>query len=74
MDSWFHKQNKLVQVLLLIIPVINWIMEILVRWSSFLKRGGALRLIISLVVTVFGVFFGWIDAICTLITNKLLGE
>ena len=74
MDSWFHKQNKLIQVILLLIPVINWIMEILVRWSAFLKKGGAVRLVVSLVVTIFGVVIGWLDAIWTLITNKLICE
>ncbi len=63
MDKWFHKQNKLVQVLLLLIPFVNWITEVLVRWSAFLKKGGALRLVISLVVTIFGVVIGWLDAI-----------
>lgn len=74
MDAWFHKQNKLVQVLLLIIPVINWFTEILVRWSAFLKKGGVLRLVISLIVTIGGLFIGWLDAIWTLLFNKLLCE
>ena len=74
MDAWFHKQNKLVQILLLFIPVINWFTEILVRWSAFLKKGGALRLVISLIVTIGGLFFAWLDMIWVLLFNKLLGE
>lgn len=74
MDKWFHKQSKLVQVLLLIIPIVNWFVEVLVRWSSFLKKGGALRLVISLIVTIGGLFIGWVDAIWTLIFNKLICE
>ena len=74
MDSWFHKQNKLIQVILLLIPFVNWIVEILVRWSAFLKKGGALRLVVSLIVTLLGVVIGWLDAIWTLITNKLICE
>ena len=74
MDKWFHKQNKLVQVLLLLIPFVNWIMEILVRWSAFVKKGGAGRFIISLIVTIFGVVIGWLDALWTLFTNKLILE
>ena len=74
MDAWFHKQNKLVQILLLILPVINWFTEILVRWSAFLKKGGIVRLIISLIVTIGGLFIGWLDAIWTLFTNKLILE
>ena len=75
MDVWFHKQNKILQAILLIIPVVNWFVEILVRWSSWLKNGGPLRLLICVIVTLpLGMIFGWIDAICTLVTNKIVCE
>ena len=75
MDTWFHNRNKIVQVLLLIIPVVNWFTEILVRWSAFLKNGGVLRLLVCIFVTIpSGVIIGWLDAIWTLIFNKLVCE
>ncbi len=74
MDAWFHKQNKLIQVLLLLIPVVNWIVEILVRWSAVLKKGGVIRVVVALVVTFVGVVIGWLDAIWTLVFNKLILE
>ncbi len=75
MDVWFHKQSKLVQVLLLLIPVVNYIVEILVRWSAFLKKGGLIRLIVCIIVTIpTGIIIGWLDAIWTLLFNKLLFE
>lgn len=75
MDTWFHNRNKIVQVILLIIPVINWFTEILVRWSAFLKKGGVLRLIVCIIVTIpAGIIIGWLDAIWTLVTNKLFFE
>lgn len=75
MDAWFHKQNKLVQVLLLLIPFVNYITEILVRWSAFLKKGGFLRLLVCIIVTIpTGIIIGWLDAIWTLLFNKLLCE
>lgn len=75
MDTWFHKQNKLIQVLLLLIPFVNYITEILVRWSAFLKKGGAIRLIVCIIVTIpTGIIIGWLDAIWTLLFNKLLAE
>ncbi len=75
MDAWFHKQNKLVQVLLLLIPFVNYIVEILVRWSAFLKKGGALRLVVCIIVTIpTGIIIGWLDAIWTLLFNKLIAE
>ena len=73
-DKWFHSQSKLIQVILLLIPVVNWIVEILVRWSAFSRKGGTVRLVISIVVTFVGVVVGWIDAILTLLFNKLLLE
>lgn len=74
MSTWFHKQNKLIQVLLLIIPVVNWFTEIIVRWSAVLKKFGILKLIVAIIVTFGGLFIGWLDAIWTLLFNKLICE
>lgn len=75
MDTWFHKQSKIIQILLLFIPFINYIMEILVRWSAFLKKKGILRLIVCIIVTIpTGIIIGWIDAIWIALFNKLLLE
>jgi hypothetical protein len=75
MDAWFHKQNKLIQVILLLIPFVNYIVEILVRWSAFLKKGGLLRLIVCIIVTIpTGIIIGWLDAIWTLLFNRLILE
>lgn len=70
--TWFNKQSRLVQIILLLIPGVNWITEILVRWSTYLKKGGTVRLIISIIVTIFGLVFGWIDLVWLLLFNKLL--
>lgn len=69
--TWFNKQSRLVQVLLLLIPVVNWITEIVVRWSTFFKKGGIIRLIVCIVVTFLGIVVGWIDVIWVLITKHL---
>lgn len=31
MEKWFERQSRLVQILLLLIPVVNWFVEVLVR-------------------------------------------
>lgn len=69
--TWFNKQSRLVQLILLLIPGVNWITEIVVRWSTFFKQGGLLRLIICIVVTIFGTVIGWIDLIWVLLFKKL---
>ena len=70
--TWYNKQSRLVQLLLLLIPFVNWIVEIVVRWSTWNKKRGLLRLIICLVVTFGGLVIGWLDAIWVILTGKLL--
>lgn len=69
--TWFNRQSRLVQLILLLIPVVNWVVEIVVRWSAFFKKGGAIRLIICIVVTILGIFVGWLDCIWVLLFKKL---
>lgn len=70
--TWFNRQSRLVQIILLLIPGVNWITEIVVRWSTFLKKGGILRLIICILVTIpSGIVFGWIDLLWVLLFKKL---
>ena len=70
--KWFNKQSRLVQLLLLLIPVVNWITEIVVRWTTFMKKGGLLRLIICVLVTIpSGIVFGWIDLVWVLLFRRL---
>ncbi|MBR1983323.1 MAG: hypothetical protein IKA12_01385, partial [Clostridia bacterium] len=69
--TWFNKQSRLIQILLLLIPVVNWIVEIVVRWDTFLKKGGILRLVICILVTIpSGIAFGWIDLVWVLLFGK----
>ncbi len=70
--TWFNKQSRLVQIILLLIPVVNWVVEIIVRWSTWFKRGGVVRLIICIVVTFLGIIVGWVDAIWCLLFKRLL--
>lgn len=75
-DTWFHQQDKVIQIILLIIPFVGWIVDLLVRWSAFLKNQSLVNLIMALVVTIFG--FTWIltilDAVMIALNNKLFLE
>ena len=69
--TWFNKQSRLVQLILLLIPGVNWFTEIIVRWSTYLKKGGTLRLIICVLVTIpSGIAFGWLDFVWVLLFGK----
>lgn len=70
--TWFNRQSRLVQLLLLLIPGVNWVVEIMVRWSTYFQKGGTVRLVVSIIVTFLGLVFGWVDLIAVLITKKLL--
>ena len=70
--TWFNKQSRLVQLLLLLIPGVNWITEILVRWGTWLKKPNPVRLAVCLIVTIFGMPFAWIDFVWVLLYKKLI--
>ncbi len=72
-DKWFAKQNLLIKIILLIIPVVNWVVELLVRWSAFLRKSSGVHLVMALVATIFGVFYllEIIDIVWTLLKGQL---
>ena len=76
-DKWFKSQSKLVRVLLLVIPVVSWVVEILVRLSATLRKPTATN-IVGLIIFGFVNFVvapSIIDAIYLALTdNQLLIE
>ena len=72
-DKAFNKQNKLVKILLLLIPGVNWITELLVRWSVALRTKNLIHILIAiLAIPGLGVIFGWLDLIWILLNNRLI--
>ena len=72
MEKWFEKQSRLVQILLLLIPGVNWVVEVLVRWDHALRKKSLIKYAIAIVVTVFGAVVGWLDLIWVLLTKHLI--
>ena len=70
--TWFNQQSRLVQLILLLIPGINWVTELVVRWSTWLKKPDPIRLVVCLIVTIFGLPFAWIDLVWVLLFKKLI--
>ena len=69
--TWFNKQSRLVQVLLLLIPIVSWVVEIYVRVTAVLQKptvGNILGLDFGLIIPVFG----WLDLIWVLLFNHLV--
>lgn len=62
MEKWFERQSRLVQLILLLIHGVNWIVEVLVRWSHALRKGTLLKYLIAILVTIpTGIIVGWLD-------------
>ena len=71
--KWFYKQNLLIQLILLLIPGVNWVVEVLIRWSAWLKTKSLLTLIFAILVTIpSGIAIGILDFIWLIIFRHLL--
>ena len=69
--TWCNKQSRLVQFLLLLIPIVSWVVEIYVRVTAVLQKptvGNILGLVFGLIIPVFG----WLDLIWVLLFNHLV--
>ena len=72
MIKWFNKQSRLLQILLLVIPVLNYFVELILRWEQFLKKKDFLTLIIAILSTVtLGILLGYVDCIVLILTGQL---
>lgn len=69
--TWFNKQSRIVQLILLLIPFVDWIVELYVRWTTYFKKGGLIRLVICILTIPFGIIFGWVDLVWVLLFKKL---
>lgn len=74
MEKWFEKQSRLVQIILLLIPGVNWVVEVLVRWDHALRKKDLIKYVIAVLVTIpSGIIIGWLDALwCFLFKHLLL--
>ncbi len=71
-DKWFDGQSKLVKVILLVIPMVGWIVEVLVRLSALLRKSSTTNLLGFVLFLLVGAVACYIDAIVLILTDKLL--
>ena len=72
-DKWFNQQTKLVQAILLLVPVVNWVVEILIRLSVMLRTKQTIHAI-ALAVFAFvgwGWFLGALDFVYCMVKGHL---
>ena len=72
MKKWFNDCSRLVQILLLLIPVVNWFAEVLVRGDEFLHTKGLIDLVMLILAIISFGILGWVDLVWCLIFKHLI--
>lgn len=72
-NKGFQKLPRLIQIILLLIPGVNWITEIVVRVSAGLHGKGFGQIIVLIfAILPTGILLGWIDLFWCLFFKKLI--
>lgn len=64
-DQWFDKQSLVVKIILIILPLVGWVMEILIRISAYTRNKNNMDLVLLIVFLLLG--WTWIPLIIDVI-------
>ena len=68
----FKGLNKWVRAILLIIPFVGWVIELIIRWTQFVKdTSKTTNLIMAIIATVCGWPVAIIDAIMIILDKPM---
>jgi len=70
----FKSLPRLVQIILLVIPVINWVVELIIRACQLIKKPNLVTVVMFIVSFVAGLVLGWVDLVWLLVNNHLVCE
>ena len=73
-DKWFNSQSTLIKAILLLLPVVGWICECLVRLSIALRTKQPIHIVVfaAFVLIGWGWFLGAIDFVYLLLNGHLI--
>ena len=71
-DKWFNEQSRLIQIILLLIPLVGWVVELLVRLSVMLRTKQPVHIVVFVLFCVVG--WGWILNLVDLVYLLLVGH
>ena len=72
MTEWFKKQSKVLQIILMIIPMVNWIIDLVIRIEALIKKQSTNNIIGLILIVVVGYIFAFIDLIMVIIGKDFL--
>lgn len=67
--KWFDSQDKLIRIILLVIPFVGWIVEILLRVSCLLKKQTPINIIGLVLFAVTGLIVTYCDLVWILLNG-----
>lgn len=70
--KWFNSLPRLVQFILLIIPVVGWVVEIFVRLSAMLEKTTTENILGFILFLFFGSILAYVDFFWVLLFNHLI--
>ena len=68
----FRDLPKLVRILLLLIPFLNWITEVVIRWNQAKRIRTNFYLALAIIYTFFGQVLTFVDLVYNIAYDKLL--
>jgi hypothetical protein len=73
-DKWFNSQSTLIKAILLLLPVVGWVCEILIRLDVMLRTKETVHtaVFLAFVFIGWGWFLGAIDFVYMLLTGHLI--
>ena len=71
MAKKFQELPRLIQIILLLIPGVNWITEIVVRVSALFEKSSLENVLGFVLGVVFGLILGWVDLVWCLLFKHL---
>lgn len=70
--KWFNSLPRLIQLILLLIPGVNWVVEIVVRVSALIEKPNFNHILGAVFGVLIPCISGWIDLVWCLLFNHLL--
>lgn len=68
----FQKLPTLYQILLLVIPVVNWVTEVVVRVSALINKPDKRNILGAVLSIIFGLPLGWVDVVWVILFKHLI--
>ena len=70
-DKWFDGQSRLIKIILLVLPIVGWVVEVLVRISAFIRKNSTVNLVGMIIAIIGNWIFSVIDLIVLIVTGHL---